>query len=65
MEAAEAANRPREFLANVSHEIRTPMTAILGDRATTRWGSAATPQYCQTCRLHLLGILNDLLDFSR
>ncbi len=70
-EAAEAASRAKsEFLANMSHEIRTPMNAIIGmaelllDMDLTR-----TPhEYAQTILdsgESLLGLLNDILDFSR
>ncbi len=70
-EAAEAASRAKsEFLANMSHEIRTPMNAIIGmaelllDMDLTR-----TPhEYARTILdsgESLLGLLNDILDFSR
>src|SRR5262249_23140472 len=70
-EAAEAANRAKdEFLANVSHEIRTPMNAILGmtELALDSAPSEHQRQLLSTVRSaakNLLGIINDLLDFSK
>jgi PAS domain S-box-containing protein len=70
-EAAEAANQAKDaFLANVSHEIRTPMNAILG---MTEVALESTPteeqrQLLSTVRSaarNLLGIINDLLDYSK
>ncbi|AKU93828.1 diguanylate cyclase/phosphodiesterase (GGDEF & EAL domains) with PAS/PAC sensor(s) [Labilithrix luteola] len=70
-ESAEAANRAKdEFLANVSHEIRTPMNAILG-MTELALDSARTEQQKQllstvkSAARNLLGIINDLLDFSK
>ena len=70
-EAAQEASRSKsQFVANMSHEIRTPMNAILGmlkllhntelssrqlDYATKAEGAAKS----------LLGLLNDVLDFSK
>lgn len=69
--AADEANLAKSaFLANMSHEIRTPMNAIIGlsqlaagerDPAALR---AALQKIHQSGQL-LLGILNDILDFSR
>jgi two-component system sensor histidine kinase/response regulator len=69
--AAEAANRAKdEFLANVSHEIRTPMNAILGmvELAQDSASSEHQGQLLATVRSaagSLLGIINDLLDYSK
>lgn len=69
---AEAANRSKsEFLANMSHEIRTPMNAILGfadmmvhkDHDTT--GRIECAQIIQRNALHLLELINEILDLSK
>ena len=69
--AAESANRAKdEFLANVSHEIRTPMNAILGmtelalDSAETEHQKQLLSTVKSAAR-NLLGVINDLLDFSK
>lgn len=70
-EAAKAANEMKSaFLANMSHEIRTPMNAVLGftQMAMKTAESKACREYLQ--KIHnaatsLLGINNDILDFSR
>jgi two-component system, sensor histidine kinase and response regulator len=70
-EAAESANRAKdEFLANVSHEIRTPMNAILGmtELALETPLTEHQRQYLMTVKEaadHLLGLINDLLDFAK
>lgn len=69
--AAEDANRAKStFLANMSHEIRTPMNAIYG-MADMLERSNITPhemEYVQTIQVaarNLLGIINNILDFSK
>lgn len=70
-EAAEKANHAKsEFLANMSHEVRTPLNGILG--ITTLTLSTALnekqQQYLEMIKKsgeRLLGILNQILDFSK
>jgi len=70
-DAAQAADQAKgRFLANMSHEIRTPMTGILGMAFMLRRSGLNTKQLSQLETIeisgnHLLGILNDILDFSR
>jgi two-component system, sensor histidine kinase and response regulator len=70
-EKAESAARMKsEFLANMSHEIRTPLNGVLGMLQLAMMVDMAPEQqeYLQTCRYSaeaLLGLLNDVLDFSR
>lgn len=69
--AAENANRSKsEFIANMSHEIRTPMNAVIGlaQLALSTDLNLKQRDYLQKIHLSsrsLLGILNDILDYSK
>ncbi len=71
LEKAEAANKAKsDFLANMSHEIRTPMNSILGlcELSLAEELSPAVYENCTNVYVagrNLLGIINDLLDFSK
>ena len=72
---AEYANQAKsQFLANMSHELRTPLNAIIGFSelmATDVMGPMETAQYQAYAKdihdsgLHLLAVVNDILDLSR
>ena len=71
---AEAANRTKgEFLAAMSHELRTPLNAIggytdlisLGIRGPVSEEQLLDLERIRRSQLHLLGIINDILNFSR
>ncbi|MES2937702.1 MAG: response regulator [Pseudomonadota bacterium] len=71
LDAAQAANQAKgDFLANMSHEIRTPMNAICGLLhllAGTQL-DARQRDYVDKVRAsgaHLLGLVDDVLDFSK
>lgn len=76
-QTAESANHAKSvFLANISHELRTPLTAILGyldlmeiqkgrRQSSAGDGSTAYLDILKRNSLHLLDLLNDLLDLSK
>jgi len=71
-QAAEASNRSKsEFLANMSHEIRTPMGAILGFaemlmlKSPEECAEVGCVQIIQRNSLHLLELINEILDLSK
>jgi len=67
----DAANQTKsQFLANMSHELRTPMNGIMGMTDLLMAGklSAREERFVQAIAASsttLLGIINDLLDFSK
>lgn len=72
---AETASRAKsDFLANMSHELRTPLNAIIGFSEMMKLealGPMTNPTYksyagdIHNSGLHLLGLINDILDLSR
>jgi PAS domain S-box-containing protein len=66
----QASRAKSNFLANMSHEIRTPLNAIIGMTAIAKNSSdPARKNYCldkvESASVHLLGIINDILDMSK
>src|SRR3954463_11036894 len=73
-EEAEMANRGKsDFLATMSHEFRTPLNAILGYTQLIDMGVLGAVsgqqhdhlQRLRTSAVHLLGLVNDILDLSK
>ncbi len=72
--AADLANRSKaEFLAVMSHELRTPLNSIggyvdildIGLRGPLTEGQRADLQRIKRSQQYLLGIINDILNFTR
>ena len=67
---AEAGSRAKsQFLANISHELRTPLTGIIGMVQIALDGKPGEDQReclqsAANSALNLLGIVDDILDFS-
>jgi signal transduction histidine kinase/DNA-binding response OmpR family regulator len=71
-EAADCANKAKsEFLANMSHELRTPLNGILGYTQIIQGSKNITEKerkgisIINQCGLHLLTLINDVLDLSK
>ena len=69
---AEAAARAKtEFLANMSHELRTPLTSVIGFAGLLKQSKELGPderRYIDriaTSSDALLGVINDILDYSK
>ncbi|MEA2072075.1 MAG: ATP-binding protein, partial [Campylobacterota bacterium] len=60
-----------DFFASMSHEIRTPMNAIIGMSQILMYDTSLSKKQSQTARTinnssnMLLGIINDILDYSK
>ena len=68
--ARQASQAKSQFLANMSHEIRTPMNAILGMLMLLKKTPLSARQADYTVKTEgaarsLLGLLDDILDFSK
>jgi len=69
-EALAASKAKSDFLSNMSHEIRTPMNAIIGMTSIgRREKEIESKDYAfekiDSASIHLLGIINDILDISK
>lgn len=68
---AEIANAAKsQFLSNMSHEIRTPLNGLLGFTSLMRQTELSSEQvefigYIETCSETLLGLINNILDWSK
>ena len=72
-DAAEQSSRAKSnFLANMSHELRTPLNAVIGfsqlvgqDKAVPDAKRIEYARDIETGGQHLLGLISDVLDFSK
>ena len=73
-ELAESSSKAKDdFLSVISHELRTPLNPILGyvEMLLAEPGIAGNPESAKRLQLisksaeHLLGLINDVLDYSR
>ncbi|MDR2924081.1 MAG: response regulator [Treponema sp.] len=71
MNIAEKENQAKsDFLPRMSHEMRTPMNAIIGmTKIAEKTDDVSRLRHClstiNTSSVHLLGIINDVLDMSK
>ncbi len=73
--AAQAASKAKsDFIANMSHELRTPLNAVIGFSEIIKaqhFGASTSARYVEYATLihrsglHLLEIINDILDLSK
>lgn len=69
---AEAADKAKsEFLANMSHELRTPLTSVIGFSGLLQQSAGLSMEEARyvdriaTSSKALLGVINDILDYSK
>lgn len=71
--AVEASQHKSQFLANMSHELRTPLNSVIGftNRVIKKTGDILPPMQLENLvivkeeALHLLDLINSLLDYSK
>jgi len=68
--AQEASRAKSDFLSNMSHEMRTPMNAIIGMTSIGKKASNVDRKdyafgKIEDASIHLLGVINDILDMSK
>ena len=61
---------PQQFLRLMSHEMRTPLNGVIGmlglvSRTRLDGAQRAYVEAAQSSAEHLLGLVNDLLDYAR
>ena len=68
----DARTMQQQFLANTSHELRTPLNSVIGFATLLEQGVAESAEEVRsfsnsirTSSVHLLGLLNDILDLAR
>ncbi|WP_372708230.1 response regulator [Brevundimonas sp.] len=69
-EPVEAANAEHQFLRLMSHEMRTPLNGVIGmlglvSRTRLDGAQRAYVEAARSSAEHLLGLVNDLLDYAR
>ena len=70
LQAEHASNAKSEFLANMSHEMRTPLNAIIGMTTIGKNSDELIRKEYSLTKIeeaskHLLGVINDVLDYSK
>ena len=69
-QAEQASRAKSDFLANMSHEMRTPLNAIIGMTTIGKNADDAGRKLYSLTKIeeaskHLLGVINDVLDYSK
>ncbi|RZJ78483.1 MAG: hybrid sensor histidine kinase/response regulator, partial [Brevundimonas sp.] len=66
----DAGSEPQQFLRLMSHEMRTPLNGVIGmlgllSRTRLDGAQRAYAEAAQASAEHMLGLVNDLLDYAR